>query len=65
LAAADQNVPPEPIDALSEGTQLIDIPGNSMVLVVASDHLPKPCTDLTYTIMLPAKKLKLDALQLR
>ena len=36
-----------------------------MVLVVASDHLPKPCTDLTYTIMLPAKKLKLDALQLR
>ena len=38
LAATTQNVPPEPIDALSEGAQLTDIPGNSMVLVVASDH---------------------------
>src|ERR1700677_1895781 len=36
-----------------------------MVLVVASDHLPKPCTDLTDTIMLPAEKLNLDGLQLR
>jgi hypothetical protein len=65
LAAANQNVSPEPIDALSEGAQLIDIPGNSMVLVVASDHLPKPCTDLTDTIMLPAEKPNLDGLQLR
>ena len=65
LAATNQNVPPEPIDALSEGAQLTDIPGNSMVLVVASDHLPKPCTDLTDTIMLPAEKLNLDGLQLR
>jgi len=65
LAATTQNVPPEPIDALSEDTQLIDIPGNSMVLVVAIDHLPKPCTNLTDTIMLPAEKLDLDGLQLR
>ena len=65
LAATNQNVPPEPIDALPEGAQLTDIPGNSMVLVVASDHLPKPCTDLTDTIMLPAEKLNLDDLQLR
>jgi hypothetical protein len=36
-----------------------------MVLVVASDHPPKPCTDLTDTIMLPAEKLNLDGLQLR
>ena len=54
LAATNQNVPPEPIDALSEDAQLIDIAGNSMVLVVAGDHLPKPCTDLTGAIMLPA-----------
>src|ERR1700752_4354246 len=65
LAATNQDVPPEPIDALSEGAQLIDIPGNSMVLVVASAPLPKPCTDLTDTIMLPAEKLNLDGLQLR
>ncbi len=36
-----------------------------MVLVVASDHLPKPCTNLADTIMLPAEKLNLDGLQLR
>ena len=65
LAATNQDVPPEPIDALSEGAQLIDIPGNSMVLVVASDHLLKPCTNLTDTIMLPAEKLSLDSLELR
>src|SRR6202046_3504835 len=65
LAATNQNVSPEPIYALSEGAQLTDIPGNSMVLVVASDHLPKPCANLTDTIMLPAEKLNLDGLQLR
>jgi hypothetical protein len=65
LAATNQNVSPEPIDALSEGAQLIDIPGNSMVLVVAVDDFPKPCTNLTDAIMLPAEKLNLDSLQLR
>jgi hypothetical protein len=29
LAATNQDVPPEPIDALSEGAQLIDIPGTA------------------------------------
>ena len=65
LAATNQDVPPEPIDALSEGAQLIDISRNSVVLVVAIDHLPKPCTNLTDTIVLPAEKLDLDGLQLR
>jgi hypothetical protein len=65
LTAAKQNVPPEPIHALSEGSQLIDIPGNSMVLVVAGDHLPKPCTNLAGAIMLPALKLNFDVFQLR
>jgi hypothetical protein len=65
LAATNQNVSPEPIDALSKGAQLTDIPGNGMVLVVASDHLPKPCTNLTDTIMLPAEKLDLDGFELR
>jgi len=64
LAATNQNVSPEPIDALSESVQLTDIPGNSMVLVVASDHLPKPCTNLTDAIMLPAEKLNLNGLEL-
>jgi hypothetical protein len=65
LAATNQNVSPEPVDALPEGAQLIDIPGNSMVLVVAVDDLPKPYTNLTDAIMLPAEKLNLDGLQLR
>jgi hypothetical protein len=34
LAATNQNVPPEPVNALSEDAQLIDVPGNSIVLVV-------------------------------
>ena len=65
LAATNQDVPPEPIDALSEGAQLIDIARDSVVLVVAVDDLPKPCTDLTDTIMLPAEKLCLDGFRLR
>ena len=56
MAATNQNVSPEPVDALPEGAQLIDIPGNSMVLVVAVDDLPKPYTNLTDAIMLPAEK---------
>ncbi len=65
VGTLDENIPPEPIDALSEGAQRADVPRNSMVLVVASDHLPKPCTNLADTIMLPAEKLNLDGLQLR
>jgi hypothetical protein len=39
---------------LSEDAQLIDVTGDSMVLVVAGDHLPKPFTDLTGAIVLAA-----------
>ena len=36
-----------------------------MVLVVALHDLPKPCADLTRTMMLPGLKLSLDRFQLR
>jgi hypothetical protein len=65
LTATNQNVPPQPIHALSEGAQLIDVAGNGVVLVIAVHDLPKPCTNLTDTIMLPAEKLCLDGFQLR
>ena len=65
LAAANEDVTPQSIDAMSEGAQLIEVAGDSMVLVVAGDNLPKPYTDLTGAIMLPALKLSLDGFQLR
>ena len=65
LAAAYQDVMPQSVNALSEEAQLVDVPGNGVVLVIPSDDLPEPCTDLTYTIMLPAEKLCLDGFQLR
>ena len=40
LTSADQNIPPEPVDALSEDAQPIDITGHGMVLVVAEDDPP-------------------------
>ena len=65
LTAANQNAMPQSIDASSEDAQLIDVTGHSMVLVIADDHLPKPYTNLTSAIMLPALKLSLDGFQLR
>ena len=65
LTAANEDVTPQSIDAMSEGTQPIEIAGDSMVLVIAGDNLPKPHTDLTGAIMLPALKLSLDGLELR
>ena len=65
LAAANEDVTPQSIDALSEGAQLIEVAGDSMVLVVAGDNTPKPYTDLTGAIMLAAFKLSLDSFQLR
>ena len=65
LTTTDQYVTPQSIDAFSEGAHLIDVAGDSMVLVVAVDHLPKPFTDLTGAIMLAALKLSLDGFQLR
>src|ERR1035438_10198510 len=49
----------------SGGEVLVGVGGDSMVLVVAGDNLPKPHTDLTGAIMLPALKLSLDGFQLR
>jgi hypothetical protein len=65
LTSASQNVPPEPIDAIPEDAQLVDVAGNSMVLVVAGYDLVEPYTDLTGAIMLPALKLSLDGFELR
>ena len=65
LAAANQNAVPQSIDASSEDAQLIDVAGNSMVLVVAGYDLVEPYTDLTCAIMLPALKLSLDGFKLR
>ena len=64
LAAACEYLIPQPVDALPEGAQLSDVSGHRMVLVVAVDDLPKPCTDLARAIMHPAAKLDLDGLEL-
>src|ERR1700756_1178450 len=65
LTATNQYVSPQSIDTVAEKAQLIDIAGNSVVLVVAGDNTPKPCTDLTGAIMLTALKLSLDGFELR
>jgi len=65
LTTTDQYVTPQSIDATSEDAQLIDVAGDSMVLVVAGDDTPKPYTDLTGAIMLAALKLSLDGFELR
>src|ERR1019366_394068 len=65
LTATNEYVAPESIDASLEDTQLIDVAGHSMILVVAGDHTPKPYTDLTGAIMLTALKLSLDGFELR
>src|SRR5215475_13314122 len=65
LAAANQNASPQTVHAPAEGAQLINISGQCVVLVIAVDDLPKPCTDLAGASMHPAAKLDLDGLQLR
>src|SRR5215472_11082152 len=65
LAATSQYTSPQSIDAPSEGTQLMDVSGHCVVLVVAVDDLPKPCTDFAWASMHPVMKLDLDGLQLR
>jgi hypothetical protein len=54
LAAAHQDLMPQSVDALSEEAQLVDVPGNGVVLVITSDDLSEPCTDLARAIMLSA-----------
>src|SRR5664280_2225849 len=65
LTAACEYLIPQSVDALPEGAQLPKISGHSVVLVVAVDDLPKPCTDLARASMHPAAKLDLDGLELR
>src|SRR6516162_11151531 len=65
LTAACEYLIPQPVDALPEGAQLPNISGHRVVLVVAVDDLPKPCTDLARASMHPAAKLDLDGLELR
>ena len=65
LTAACQSLVPQSVDALPEGAQLPDIAGRCVVLVVAVDDFPKPCTDVAWAIMHPAAKLDLDCLELR
>src|ERR1019366_7127566 len=54
LTAACEYLIPQSVDALPEGAQLPEISGHSVVLVVAVDDLPKPCTTLTRAGMHPA-----------
>jgi hypothetical protein len=65
LTAAGENLIPQPVDTLPEGAQLSQISGDCVVLVIADDHLPKPCTDVAGASVHPAAKLDLDGLQLR
>lgn len=65
LAAACEYLVPQPVDTLPEGVQLSEISGHRVVLVITSDDLPKPCTDLAWASMHPAAKFDLNGLQLR
>jgi hypothetical protein len=65
LSPACEDLIPQPVNALPEGAQLSKVSGHCVVLVVAVNDLPKPCTDLAGAIMHPAAKLDLDGLQLR
>ena len=46
LAAANQNIAPQPIQPSLEKAQLIDVSGYRVVLVVTLRNLLKPCTDV-------------------
>ena len=63
--AADQNAPPQPANATHEDTQLTGISGDGMILVISQHNLPKPCTNLDRTMMLPKAKFSLNGFQLR
>src|SRR5215467_3493245 len=65
LTATHQNGPPQPANATSEDAQLCRVTRNGVVLVIAQHSLPKPCTDLAGTVMLPALKLNLHGFKLR
>ena len=54
LAAPTQNSSPQPAQSMPEGAELTQIAGNSMVLVVALNHLPGPFTHLRWRVVHPA-----------
>ena len=58
LTATDQNAPPQPANTTHEDTQLTGITGNGMIWVVPQHNLPKPCTNLDRTMMLPKPKTR-------
>jgi hypothetical protein len=60
LTATDQNAPPQPANTTHEDTQPTGITGNGMILVVPQHNLPKPCTNLDRTMMLPKAKFSLE-----
>jgi hypothetical protein len=65
LTATCECLMPQSIDALPEGAQLSDVARHCVVLVIADDDFPKPCTGLGPAIMHAAAKFGLDGLQLR
>ena len=54
LAATIENCSPQPAQSMPEGTELIQIARDGMVLVITLDDLPKPFTYLRWRIMLLA-----------
>ena len=66
LTATNENTWPEPMDAMFEEVQLIDVAGNSMIEVVTRYHLPysHAPTFFDHAIMHPALKFNLDIFEL-
>ena len=65
LTATIENSSPQPAQTMPEGTELIQIARDSMVLVVALNHLPKPFTHLRWRLVLPAGQFCFYGTQLR
>ena len=65
LTATIENSSPQPAQTMPEGTELIQIARDSMVLVVALNDLREPFTDLRCRLMLPAGQFCFYGTQLR
>jgi hypothetical protein len=65
LTATIQTSSPQPTQAMPEGTELIHISGDSMVLVVALNDLRQPFTNLRCRRVLPADQFCFYDAQLR
>ena len=60
LAATDENTSPQPVNPTLKDAQLSRVSRYRMVLVITQHNFPKPGTDLSRAMMLPALKLSLD-----